>query len=57
MVTGILEMNPMNDNADSVVVRPVPLFASSWVALFAVIRHSLADRTEGSQTSEAPPQR
>ena len=50
-------MNPMNDSADAIVVRPVPLFASSWAALFAVIRYSLADRSDDSPTGETPSER
>ena len=33
-------MNQLKNSMNSVVVQPVPLFASSWVALFYLLRTS-----------------
>jgi len=33
-------MNQLKNSMNSVVVHPVPLFASSWVALFYLLRTS-----------------
>lgn len=36
-----MNINEVKQSADSVAVRPVPLFASSWVALFSFLRSNL----------------
>ncbi len=35
------EMNQLSNCVDDIVANPAPLFASSWIALFRVIRCSL----------------
>jgi hypothetical protein len=37
-----LTMNEMKDSMTGVDVHPVPLFASSWVALFCLLRSNFA---------------
>jgi hypothetical protein len=37
-----LTMNQYKNSMNGVTVHPVPLFASSWVALFCFLRNSLA---------------
>ena len=37
-----LTMNEFKNGMSGVTVHPVPLFASSWVALFCFLRSSLA---------------
>lgn len=39
-------MNQFPDSASCVAIRPAPLFASSWIALFRVIRCSLGGRRD-----------
>lgn len=36
-----MNINEVKQSADSVAVHPVPLFASSWVALFSFLRSNL----------------
>ncbi len=43
-------MNQFDNSTSGACANQVPLFASSWVALFFVIRHSLA----GRRVDEAP---
>jgi hypothetical protein len=37
-----IEMNQISNSANSVAAQPVQLFASSWIALFLMIRSSIA---------------
>ena len=36
------EMNQVKNNMTDTMVQTVPLFSSSWVALFCILRNSLA---------------
>lgn len=48
-------MNQIKHSISGVIVHPVPLFASSWVALYCYIRNILdKDRTQGDSPAEAP---
>ena len=37
-----LTMNQVKNSMNGVLVHPIPLFASSWVALFCLLRSNLA---------------
>ncbi|MFT5139435.1 MAG: hypothetical protein ACI9H8_001359 [Lysobacterales bacterium] len=46
-------MNEVKDRMTGVVVHPVPLFASSWVALFCLLRTSFVNgRNEAKDAAE-----
>ena len=48
-------MNTCKTNAEAVIASPAPLFASSWMALFDVLRNSLAkERRESTVSVHAP---
>ncbi len=48
-------MNRCKHNISGVIVDPVPLFASSWVALYCYIRNILDKaRTQGDSPAEYP---
>ena len=42
-------MNQYGNSAGSVLAQPIPLFNSSWMALFVVIRHSLSGRHDDAR--------
>lgn len=46
-------MNQVKNNMNSAVVQPVPLFASSWVALFCYFRNSLATAGAVARSNKA----
>jgi len=46
-------MNESNNGADSVAAYRVPLFASSWVALYCLLRSSLLGEPEADQAESA----
>ena len=43
----MMMMNQLDDSANALAANPMPLFASSWVALFFAIRHSINSRSGG----------
>ena len=45
-------MNDYNTNSDGALVNTSPLFASSWLALFYVLRESLSERRELAKAVE-----
>ncbi|NND45734.1 MAG: hypothetical protein HKN58_10445 [Xanthomonadales bacterium] len=50
-------MNEVKNGANSVAAQPVPLFASSWIALYSFLRSSLAGQPEDPKlecTSQDP---
>lgn len=47
-------MGHFSDSANGVVARPVPLFASSWIALFRAIRNRLGNTRGGEGPSQGP---
>jgi len=47
-------MNEVNNSASTAAVRPVPLFASSWVALYCFLRNSLLDEPQPASEQCAP---
>ena len=47
-------MNQCNQRTDGMITHEVPLFASSWVALFVYLRESfIKDGTDDSATGSA----
>jgi hypothetical protein len=48
-----MNVNEVKNGADSVAARPVPLFASSWIALYSFLRSSLA--SQGAEDSASKP--
>lgn len=46
-------MNQLKDNTDGVISRPVPLFGSSWMALYYFLRNRLAGQHDKSQADES----
>jgi len=48
------KMNEVNNSASTAAVRPVPLFASSWVALYCFLRNSLLDEPQPASEQCAP---
>lgn len=55
-----MSMNESNNRANSVAARRVPLFASSWVALYCLLRSSLlgepeTDQAEGADADQQDP--
>jgi hypothetical protein len=46
-------MNQSKDSVTGVIVHPVPLFASSWIALFCFLKDSLGQsRMDTEQPAE-----
>jgi hypothetical protein len=48
-----MSMNESNNGADSVAAYRVPLFASSWVALYCLLRSSLLGEPKADQAESA----
>jgi hypothetical protein len=44
-------MNQAKNNMNTALVQPVPLFASSWVALFCYLKDSLANSRLAAQSA------
>ncbi len=48
-------MNQLKSGVSGVIVHPVPLFASIWVALYCYFRNFLdKDRAEGESLADSP---
>lgn len=47
-------MNSYPGNAGSITAQSVPLFASSWIALFFLIRHSISGEAEQARPAVEP---
>ena len=45
-----LTMNEAKNSFSGVTARPVPLFASSWMALFSLLRNNLVNHQAKSDT-------
>ena len=52
----MMMMNQLDNSANAQAANSMPLFASSWVALFFVIRHSINNRSGGQATPVKVPE-
>jgi hypothetical protein len=50
-------MNRYKTESNGAVVNPIPLFSSSWLALFYLLRKNFNERRGHSTTSEGSSQR
>jgi hypothetical protein len=48
-------MSQFKHNSSGVITQPVPLFASSWAALFALLRHGVGETVSGKTVSGKTP--
>ena len=46
-------MNQFKDSTDGVISRPVPLFGSSWMALYDFLRNRLAGQQAEEQAGQS----
>jgi len=47
-----INMNQYDTNSEVALVDPVPLFASSWLALFSILRESFNERREQAKADK-----
>lgn len=46
-------MNQFKDSTDSVISRPVPLFGSTWMALYYFLRNRKAGQHDEAQAGQS----